>query len=447
MSKINPDDLKIVQVPIKELKPAPYNPRKHKKEDMEQLKTSLKRYGVVDPILVNNAPGREQVIIGGHMRVKALEEMGVKNVPVIYLHIEDLEKERELNLRLNRNQGEWDFQLLAEFDEDVLSEIGFTSEELDDVFGIEDSPEEFDIQKELEKLNITKIEVKKGDVWQLGKHRLMCGDSTLEKDVLRLMNGEKADLCMVDPPYLLSYLTGKKKHGKATEGFGLRRDRKYLETDVLPPDFTEKWMANVAQIQKEDFSIMVFENPKNLKVIWTELEKHWRYRNTITWHLPNRVQGFAAKYKFFNKTDIALVGTKGNVELNIEPESDEFLQSEYENALFATSGKPTWESYRKGKKVQPTDFISFNAADEKSSQQSIIFGTKPVEVLLPYMKVLTKRGDLVIDLFGGSGSTIIVAEKLNRRCNMMELVPTYAEVIKNRWERLTGKKAKKINHD
>ena len=142
-----------------------------------------------------------------------------------------------------------------------------------------------------------------------------------------------------------------------------------------------------------------------------------------------------------------MVGTKGNVELNIEPESDEFLQSEYENALFATSGKPTWESYRKGKKVQPTDFISFNAADEKSSQQSIIFGTKPVEVLLPYMKVLTKRGDLVIDLFGGSGSTIIVAEKLNRRCNMMELVPTYAEVIKNRWERLTGKKAKKINHD
>ena len=140
-------------------------------------------------------------------------------------------------------------------------------------------------------------------------------------------------------------------------------------------------MANIAKIQKPDFSIIVYENPKNLRTIWNALEQHWKYRNTIIWHIPNRVQGFSAKYKFFNKHDIALVGTSGEVALNIDAESDALLQEEYETALFATSGKPHWESYGKGKKYCPTDFIEHIAADEKSSGQGIIFGTKPLEIL------------------------------------------------------------------
>ena len=146
------------------------------------------------------------------------------------------------------------------------------------------------------------------------------------------------------PPYILDYLRGKKKHNGAITGFGAKRDRRYLETDVIPPDFTEKWMANIAKIQKpRHFSIIVFENPKNLRIIWNELEKHWKYRNTITWHLPNRMQGFAAKYKFFNKTDIALVGTEGNVSLNLEKESENelLMQNEYEKCTFCYIGKTT----------------------------------------------------------------------------------------------------------
>jgi len=173
------------------------------------------------------------------------------------------------------------------------------------------------------------------------------------------------------------------------------------------------------------------------------LEKHCKYRNTIVWHIPNRVQGFSAKYKFFNKSDIALVGTKGNVELNLESE-EELFQNEYENAIFATSGKPHWESYGKGKKYCPTDFIDYKAADEKSSGQGIIFGTKPLELLIPYIKVLTKRDDIIIEPFGGSGSTLIASIKMKRRCYVMEKSPVYAEVIKNRWEKLTGLKANKI---
>jgi len=113
--------------------------------------------------------------------------------------------------------------------------------------------------------------------------------------------------------------------------------------------------------------------------------------------------------------------------------------------LFATSGKPHWEGYEKGKKICPTDFISHTDADKKSSGQEIIFGTKPLDLLLPYIKVLTKRDDLILEPFGGSGSTLIASIKLKRRCYVMEKSPVYSEVIKKRWEKFTGLTAKKIH--
>ena len=438
-------EIKIEHVSINLLKAADYNPRKWDAKATAGLKESIIKYGIVDPLLVNSAPERKNIVIGGHFRLSVIRELGYTEVPVVYINIPDLEKEKELNIRLNKNTGEFDWDMLATFDETFLSMVGFSSEDLDDIFAIEDTPEQFDLEKELKKLKIDKIEIKKGDVYDLDGSKLMCGDSTIETDVLKLMDSEKADMCFTDPPYILDYLKGKKKKDGAITGFGNKRDRRYLETDVLPDNFTELWMANVAKIQKPDFSIIIFENPKNLRTIWNELEKHWRYRNTITWHVPNRMQGFSAKYKFFNKTDIALVGTGGAMSVSVEPESDELLQSEYENAIFATIGKPHWESYEKGKKICPTDFIEHIAADKKSSGQEIIFGTKPIELLIPYIKVLTKRDGLIIEPFGGSGSTLIAATKMKRRCYLMEKSPVYAEVIKNRWQKLTGLTAKKIH--
>ncbi len=438
--------LQISYVPIETLKASEYNPRHWSEEASKQLKESLQKFGLVDPFVVNNAPERKNILIGGHFRLKIAKELGFVTVPVVFVTIPELEREKELNIRLNRNVGEWDWKLLKDFGQNMLSDIGFNSEELDEIFDLDfDTPEQFDLQKELAKLDIYNIDVKKGDVYMLGENKLLCGDSTVEADMFKLMDGQKADMCFTDPPYILDYLHGKKKHGDVVIGFGAKRNRRYLETDVLPPDFTEKWMANVAKIQKPDFSIIVFENPKNLRTIWNELEKYWRYRNTITWHLPNRMQGFSSKYKFFSKTDIALVGTSGKTSLNLEPESDELFQNEYENALFATSGKPHWESYKKGKKYCPTDYIEFNASDEKHSGQGVVFGTKPLEILIPYIKVLTKRDDLIVEPFGGSGSTLIASTKMKRRCFLMEKSPVYSEVIKKRWERLTGKKAEKIS--
>ena len=438
-------NITIVEVPINELQPATYNPRKHTKEQMDQLKESISRFGLVDPIICNSVEERKNIVIGGHFRLEAAKELKMITVPVVYVRISDLTKEQELNLRLNKNTGDFDLDLLSQFDESFLTDVGFDSQDLDDIFPVEENIEEFDIKKELEKINIHGINVQKGDIYELNGSRLLCGDSTIETDMLKLMGSEKADMCFTDPPYILDYLRGKtKQKDGVTTGFGAKKNRRYLETDVLPDNFTELWMANIAKIQKPNFSIIIFENPKNLRIIWNELEKHWKYRNTITWHLPNRVSGFSAKYKFFNKADIAVVGSGGNVELNIEDE-DPLLQTEYENAIFATSGSPHWESYEKGKKICPTDFIEFKSADEKSSGQGVIFGTKPTEILIPYIKVLTKRESLIVEPFGGSGSTLIASIKMNRRCYVMEKCPTYAEVILKRWENETGQKPKKVN--
>lgn len=438
------NNLRIQQIKVSELKPATYNPRKWNEAAVEQLTESIKRFGLVDPVLVNGNENRLNIVIGGHFRLKVAKDLDIKEVPVVYIDIADEVKEKELNIRLNKNLGDWDYEMLAEFDESLLSDIGFDSTELDEIFDLsEDEPETFDLQKELEKLDIKKVSVQKGDVYQLGESRLMCGDSTIEADFDKLMNGEQADMCMTDPPYILDYLHAK-RGGKPVTGFGAKRNRRYLETESLPDNFTELWMANVAKHSKPDNSIIVYENWKNLRTIWSGLEANgWKVKNMIVWHLSNRHQGFASKYKFFSKHDIAMVGASGIVEYNHDEEPDG-LQEEYETALYAISGKPQWEGYEGGKKYQPTDFIDYIASDEKSSGQGVIFGTKPIEILIPYIKVLTKRGDLVVEPFCGSGSTLIASTKLKRRCYIMEKSPVYAEVALKRWENLTGQKRVKL---
>lgn len=439
--------LHIQYVPVDGLKPSEFNPRKHDKAPADELKKSISRFGIVDPLVVNNAKGRENILIGGHFRLEIIKELGYTEVPVVFVTISDIEKEKELNLRLNKNLGEFDFELLSKFfDESFLIDVGFKSEELDSIFEDEKKEEEFDLQKELEKLSIQEISVKKGDVYDLDGSRLRCGDSTIEEDMLALMGNEKADMVMTDPPYRLNYLQGKTRHGEPTIGFGLKKNRRYLETESLPEDFTERWMTNVAKIQQKDFAIVCYENWKNLREIWGEMEKHWKVRNMLVWHLPNRNQGYAGKYKLFSKHDIAMVGTSDEYIPHLElEEKNELIENEYRSALFATSGKPQWESYKKGSKYCPTDFIEFNAADEKSSGQAIVFGVKPTEILIPYIKILTTRNQIVLEPFGGSGSTLISSIMLDRRCFIMEKSPIYAEVILNRWEKFTGKKRVKIN--
>ncbi len=438
-------DIRVQYVATAKLKASVYNPRRWTADQEKKLTESIKRFGYVEPLLVNSAPKRSNIVIGGHFRLAVGKKLGYKKLPVVYVNIPDIEREKELNIRLNKNLGEFDYELLAKFDEKFLANIGFDSEELDEIFEVPETPEQFDLNKELAKLDIKKITVKKGDVYRLGESRLMCGDSTVEKDMLKLMDKEQADMCFTDPPYILDYLKGKRR-GDPTTGFGAKRNRRYLETDTIPDNFSQLWMANVAKVQKPDFSIIVYENWKNIRTIWGAMEKHWKTKNMIVWHLNNRQQGFSGKYRFFSKHDIAMVGTSDQHRGLINIKEPELLENEYETALYAIAGKPHWEHYEKGKRYLPTDFIEYHASDEKSSGQGIVFGTKPLEILIPYIKVLTRRHDLILEPFGGSGSTLIAATKMERRCFLMEKSPTYAQVILHRWSKLTGRKPERIGH-
>ena len=213
MEQLNKKNDMVVQyVTASSLKPALYNPRKHNEEQKAQLIKSIERFGLVDPIVVNGAKERKNIIIGGNFRFEVAKELGFVEIPVVYVSISDEQKEKELNLRLNKNTGEFDLDLLAGYDESFLEDIGFDSGDLDSIFD-EDNPEEFDLKKELEKLGIKDVKTKKQQVYQLGPHKLMCGDSTVEADVLKLMDGTKVDMVFTDPPYILDYLNGKKKHG------------------------------------------------------------------------------------------------------------------------------------------------------------------------------------------------------------------------------------------
>ena len=190
--------MKIESKLIKDLKPATYNPRQISTKQFKDLKESIKKFGLVDPIIINK---NKNVVIGGHQRLKICKELKYIEIDCVVLDLSK-EEERELNIRLNKNSGEFDMDILAnEFDIDQLVDWGFKHIDLDiNIDKITEGNTEDDHIPE-----VKESRVKLGDVWQLGKHRLVCGDSTKESDVAKLMNGEKADMVFTDPPYGISY--------------------------------------------------------------------------------------------------------------------------------------------------------------------------------------------------------------------------------------------------
>src|SRR5574343_267634 len=182
---------------LSELKPATYNPRKLNPEQEKRLTDSIAKFDVCDPIIIN----ADNTIIGGHQRIKVLSKQGVESVDVrVPSRQLSIEEEKELNVRLNKNLGEWDFNLLKDFDMNMLKDVGFDSLELDKIFPV-NSDEKDDDVPEVKEETTTKI----GDIFQLGRHRVMCGDSTDAGSVAVLMDGKKADMVFTDPPYGVNY--------------------------------------------------------------------------------------------------------------------------------------------------------------------------------------------------------------------------------------------------
>lgn len=199
MTKLH--NLQIEYVPINFLKPAAYNPRTWDASTISQLTESITQNGFVDPILVNKTPKRKFTVIGGHFRLEVAKSLGYTEVPVIFLNIPDIEKEKMLNIRLNKNVGSWDIEKLREFETGFLAEIGFNSDELENIWdeALDIHDDSFDLDEALSA--IKKPGTKLGDLYQLGRHRLLCADSTDPESVKKLMGGEKAVVIYCDPPF------------------------------------------------------------------------------------------------------------------------------------------------------------------------------------------------------------------------------------------------------
>ena len=247
------NELKVVYLLISEIIAAIYNPRIWDEAAMEQLMKSITLFGMIDPLIVNIAENRKYTLVGGHMRIEALKRLGWTEVPCVFVDIPDESRERELNLRLNKNTGQWDFEKLKDFDITLLLDVGFGEQELsgiwDNMLAVENDG--FDIEKELKKAIET--EIKPGDLFQLGPHRIICGDSQ-DLDILTTLVGkEKIAMLYTDPVYNISLDYGKGIGGNRNYGGEAINDSKTL---AEYESFLSTCIGNVLEICKSNIHFL-----------------------------------------------------------------------------------------------------------------------------------------------------------------------------------------------
>jgi DNA modification methylase len=417
--------INVEYVPISTLKPAQYNPRKISKESLGQLKESIARFQMVDPIIVNSSPKRKNIVIGGHMRLRAAKELGHKTVPVVYVDISNLRKEKELNLRLNRNTGEWDFDKLKSFDLNLLTDIGFSDFDLSNVWNdAETEDDDFDIEKELKQ--IKKPKTKLGDLIVLGEHRLICGDSTDPKVLARLFGSERASMIYSDPVYNIQIDYNSGIGGKAHYGGNVndkRSDNEYRE-------FLKKSMANALSVAKHDVHFFYWCDQIYIGMV-QDLYREVGIDNkrVCLWlkNSHNPTPGVA-----FNKCyEPCPYGVRGKPYIAKNPQNlNEVMNKEVttgNNMLEETLDLlDVWMV----KRLPVTDY-------EHATQ-------KPPKLHEKAIRRCTKPGDIILDSFSGSASTMVAAEPLKRRVFGVELEPAFCDLAMRRYEKLTGKKARII---
>lgn len=408
--------LEIVYVSIEKIKPNEYNPKTMTQKETEELEKSITEFDIVDPLLVNSAEGREGILIGGHQRLKIYKKMGIKEVPVVYRNIPDMKKERKLCLSLSKNLGSWDWDLLANFDEEELLSVGFDSDELEQRFNLTDEPEEdnYNIEKAVELIKEpTSVP---GGMWRLGKHRLFCGDSIKGEDIRKLMDGDRADCVFTDPPYNVNY-SGQGKLG------GIRNDDMTEEAFV---EFTLKFMEVLKDNLKIGGVFYMCSGWSSYPIFLYAIKAMgMKFANPIIWVKNNTTLGWN-DYRY--KYEMLLKGKK-------------------QKAKKKKKSIPILYGWNGGKHYfKDTRFESDVWEITRRASQTMIHPTqKPILLVSRAISNSSKIGEIILDLFGGSGATIIACEKLNRACRINELEPLFCDVIIDRWEQYTGKKAVKIN--
>lgn len=386
--------MKFEKLPIDELVPASYNPRKKLKpgdSEYEKIKNSIVQFGYVEPIIVN----QDMTVIGGHQRITVLKELGYTEIDCVVIDI-DKTKEKALNIALNKISGEWNKELLADLIQDLQSmdyDIGFTGfepPEIDELFNEvhdkEIKEDDFDVDAALEEEPISK----QGDIWLLGKHRLICGDSTLPETYEKLMNGEKANLVVTDLPYNVDYegTAGKIKN----DNMG---DKEFHE-------FLLKAYKNMYENVEDGAAIYVFHAD----------------RETVNFRTALKEAGF-----FCHQT---CIWVKNAPALN----RCDYLYA-HEPILYGW--KPTAGHKFYGDRKQRTVW-NFDRPTSSKLHPTM----KPLNLLAYPIKNSSLSNCIVLDPFGGSGSTLISCDQTNRLCFMIELDEKFVDVIAMRYIKHVG---------
>ena len=366
----------VIEKKIADIKPYEKNPRKNDSA-VDAVANSISQFGFKNPIIID----KDGVIVCGHTRYKAAKKLGIDKVPCVIA--DDLTEEQIKAYRLADNK----VSELAEWDIDLLGE------ELDGIFDIDMSDFGFDLSEEEEETEVIEDEVpqevepvaKMGDIWQLGRHRLMCGDSTSITDVEKLMNGNKADMVFTDPPYNIAY-----------QGVS---DKRTIKNDKMSDDDFVQFLQDI--IMKTDTAYVCCS---------------WQYSHLFRQAMENL--GMPPK--------AMIIWNKVNPAQHLDKY---FKQHEIIWYFGKFGGEKTlrgdiWECKRQKNTVHPT--------------------MKPIELIAMALND-NKDKKNVYDGFGGSGSTLIACEQLDRNCFMMELDPHYVDVIIARWEKFTGQKAVLLN--
>ncbi|RJX22337.1 MAG: DNA modification methylase [Ammonifex sp.] len=386
--------MEIQKIPVSKIKAAKYNPRKDLKPgdpEYEKLKRSMEEFGYVEPLVWNKTTGN---VVGGHQRLKILLADGATEIDCVVVEL-DAEKEKALNIALNKIQGEWDENKLALLIADLqgadfdVTLTGFDDAELNKLMGgVGDVKDDnFDLSAALEEAAFAR----RGDVWTLGRHRLVCGDATEAADVALLMDGCKANLVLTDPPYAVSY---KSASGLSIKNDSLKKDEFYK--------FLLDAFRNMAENLESGGSAYVFHaDTEGLNFRRAFVDAGFHLSGVCIWAKDTFVMGRSP------------------------------YQWQHEPILFGwlKNGKHKWYAGRAEKTV-------WNFAKPKKNKDHPT--AKPLELLAYPIQNSSQPNGVVLDLFGGSGSTLITCEQADRICYMMELDEKYASVILRRYVEFKG---------
>jgi site-specific DNA-methyltransferase (adenine-specific) len=413
----------IISLPVSEVRPYEKNPRKNA-EAVKYVKASIEKFGFKVPIVIDS----NRVVVCGHTRLMAAKSLGMAEVPCIMAS--DLTDEQIKAFRLADNKvgefAKWDYSLLGA----ELSDIASMSDIDMGEFGFDlDSEEEPEIKEDEVPEEVESV-CKRGEIWQLGEHRLMCGDSTKREDVAKLMNGELAHLWLTDPPYNVAI---ENSQGMTIQNDSMASDdfRKFL---IGAFDAANSVMAKGCPfyIWFATREHMNFEGALNDVGLQVRQELIWNKNSIVLgrshyqWkHEPCLYgwKGDSCRY-FIDRRDRATV-IEDEEEIDIDKmkkdEMKELLHKIYESKI-------------------PTTVINCPKPTKDADHPTM----KPVRLFGYQMQNSSRQGDIILDTFGGSGTTIVAAEQLDRKARLMELDPHYCDVIIARWEKLTGQKAEKL---